>query len=248
MPVPSPRSRVRLRRIARALGPAMPRPQGREPLRASLGAGLALLLCGLLLWGAGGAGGLVLIAPLGASAFLLFVLPNSPLAQPWSAVVGNTASALLALGVARLGLPLPLAAGLAVGGAVLLMAALRAMHPPGGAVALATVLSPALVGELGFRFALAPVLLDTAALVALAMLWNRLTGRRYPFRQPRERQADRTHLSTAEMERLLQRLNQSANIGTEDFARLLAAAEAEVEARAGRAPSRRAARSSAARS
>lgn len=64
----------------------MSRPKWREALRAALGAGLALALCGIILvmleaW-RGMASGYLLIAPLGATAFLVFAVPNSPLAQP----------------------------------------------------------------------------------------------------------------------------------------------------------------------
>src|SRR3546814_6006299 len=66
----------------------MPRQRPHEALRAALGAGLALSLsAGLLVvlsaW-RGDIASFLLIAPLGASAFLLFAIPNSPLAQPWS--------------------------------------------------------------------------------------------------------------------------------------------------------------------
>ena len=42
-----------------------------------------------------------LIAPLGASAVLVFALPASPLAQPWSVIGGNTFSALVGVACAR---------------------------------------------------------------------------------------------------------------------------------------------------
>lgn len=82
------------RSAASALGPAMIGPNPAEALRAALGAGLALFLCGAILvaletW-RGNASDFLLIAPLGATAFLVFAVPNSPLAQPWSAVLGNT--------------------------------------------------------------------------------------------------------------------------------------------------------------
>ena len=114
----APRARVRLRRTLRALGPAMSRPTWRESMRAALGAGLGLALCGAILismgnW-IGAAHGLLLIAPLGATAFLVFAVPNSPLAQPWSAMVGNAVSAFVAVSVLHLGLPVELAAGLSV--------------------------------------------------------------------------------------------------------------------------------------
>ena len=38
-----------------------------------------------------------LIAPLGPSAVLVFVLPAGPMAQPWAAVGGNTLSALVGI-------------------------------------------------------------------------------------------------------------------------------------------------------
>lgn len=230
-------------RLAHWFGPAMARPRLSEAIRAGTGAGLALALSGLLLLGVHSqmAGdlphGLLLIAPLGASAFLLFAVPNSPLAQPWSAIVGNTVSALIAITAVLSGLPQLAAIGVAIAGAILAMAMLRAMHPPGAAVALATVLSEQMVRDLGYSFALAPVLLDTALLVALAIAWNRLTGRVYPFRQPGEPNTHGTRdrppqsrlgLSSEALAGILERYRLSANIGTEDFGRLLAEAETEA--------------------
>lgn len=230
-------------RLAHWFGPAMARPRLIEAIRAGTGAGLALALSGLLLLGvhlqlaSDLPNGLLLIAPLGASAFLLFAVPNSPLAQPWSAIVGNTVSALIAITAVLSGLPQLAAVGVAITGAIFVMAMLRAMHPPGAAVALATVLSEQMVRDLGYSFALAPVLLDTALLVALAIAWNRLTGRVYPFRQPgdpnthgtRDRPPEaRLGLSPEALASILERFRLSANIGTEDFGRLLAEAETEA--------------------
>ncbi len=240
----APRLRVHLRRMLRALGPAMARSTWREALRAAMGAGLGLALCGAILVAVGAllgaAPGLLLIAPLGATAFLVFAVPNSPLAQPWSAVIGNGASAFVAVSVLHLGLPIEMAAGLAVFGAMAAMAVLRAMHPPGAAVALATVLSEPLSSSLGYGFVVTPVMLDTVLLVGLAVIYNRLTGRRYPFRQPmmrgRHATADpapdrRLGLTADDLSGVLERFNLSANIGAEDFGRILAAAESEAARR-----------------
>jgi CBS domain-containing membrane protein len=125
----------------------------------------------------------VLVAPMGASAVLLFCLPASPLAQPWSVVGGNVVSALVGVTCARwIAEPLlaaPLAAALAIGA----MFWLRCLHPPGGAVALTTVLGGSAVHEAGYWFALAPVGLDSLLLALAAVVFNNLTGRRYPHRQ-----------------------------------------------------------------
>ncbi len=221
----------------RALGPSMPLPSLVEALRAGIGAGLGLLACAVVLWALGPTEPSLLrqpllIAPFGASAFLIFVVPNSPLAQPWAVVVGNTLSAFAALLVLRAGLPSLFTASLAVTLAILVMAAARALHPPGGAVALFTALA---VPDI-WPFVLTPVFLGSAALVAAGALWAGATGRSYPFRQPAasphgtaDAAPARRHLPPpGALADLLARLRLDANIGVEDLSRLISAAEAEA--------------------
>ncbi|MFC7460397.1 HPP family protein [Hydrogenophaga defluvii] len=164
----------------RALWP-VPLAAGRRELwLGGLGVGLGLLgtewlgrhwLGGSHLW---------FIAPMGASAVLLFMLPASPLAQPWAALGGNLVSALIGLLAYRwLGDSGPVAA-LAGAVAVGAMAVLRCLHPPGGAVALTAVLGGAEVHRLGLGFAFGPVLVNSACMVLLALLFHHLAGRRYP--------------------------------------------------------------------
>jgi CBS domain-containing membrane protein len=223
----------------------MLRPKLQEIVRAAIGGGIALAVCGLILTSAhllfgSIAAGVILVAPLGATTFLLFAVPNSPLSQPWSCVVGNTASAVVAIFVIGLKLPLAVASGLSVGGAIAAMGLLRAFHPPGAAVALSTVLGAAQLDTLGYGFAFIPVMLDTTILVLVGLAWNRLTGRNYLFRQPADTStrapadsppAGRAGLSNEDLEALLNRFNLSANLGTEDFALILASAEEQVARR-----------------
>lgn len=225
----------------RHFGPAMTAPTLTEAFRAAGGAALGLLACDLVLWLAAPSGGatFLLIAPFGASAFLVFVVPNSPLAQPWSVMAGNTLAALAALAMLSVTADPLIAAPVAVGLAILAMAAARAFHPPAGAVALATVIAAQTPSFAGWTFALSPVLTGSAALVAAGMIWNRATGRVYPFRQPpppsSHGTADpapdrRLGLAPAELAHLLDRLRMSPNIGVEDLARILSAAETEAAA------------------
>lgn len=213
--------------------PALPRPLAREVWRASAGVALGIALCAALASAmpAFGTIHLALIAPLGATAVLAFAVPNAPLAQPWSAVVGNSLSALVAVLVLSF-YPGDWAAPLAVGFAIAAMMAARALHPPGGAVALLAALNPGPVLEAGPFFALAPVGLMTAVLVGAAILFNRATGRVYPFRQagekPTEVEEIRLGLGEEELAALLQTYRQSSNIGVADLGRLLAAAEREA--------------------
>lgn len=223
----------------RSLGPAVARPPLAEAVRAGLGALVALALVGLLVLGptVDLALGLYLIAPFGASSVLLFAVPNSPLAQPWSVIVGNTVAALVGVAVCLV-VPDPTARiALAVGGSILVMLLCRAAHPPAGAVAMTAAMNPEAVQHLGFWFALAPVALGSAALVALAIPYARLTGRHYPFRQfddPNSHgtadpePAERLGLTEAELSDLLDRYRQSFNLGVEDLARLIAAAELQA--------------------
>lgn len=79
-----------------ALRPAPQAVNARERLRVVMGAGLGLWLAGALSPWAMAPGLPWLVAPLGASAVLVFGVPAGPLAQPWAVVGGNTLSALAA--------------------------------------------------------------------------------------------------------------------------------------------------------
>ncbi|MFD1481051.1 HPP family protein [Paracoccus nototheniae] len=225
-----------LTRIIQALGPAIPSGSLKEGLRAGVGALLGLIVAGVIVLASSGEVhlGLFLIAPFGASAVLIFAVPASPLAQPWSAVIGNTVSALVAIATCAVlsdpSLRIPVAVGMAI--AVMIM--LRALHPPGGAVAMTVAMSPDLAQQSGLWFALSPVALGTAILVVAGVLYGRATGRHYPFRQfaaegPHQT-ADRAPferlgLSENDLTAILSRYRQSLNLGVEDLSRLIAAAE-----------------------
>lgn len=227
---------ARLRHVMAALGPAIGAGSLVDLVRGPLGSGVALVIAGalLLLPGLDRGAGFFVIAPFGASAVLLFAVPNSPLAQPWSAIVGNGVSAFMAVAVLKV-LRDPVASvAIALALAIFTMILLRALHPPGGAVALVAALDPAVVDRLGFGFVLAPVVAGTTVLVGIAMLWHLATGRVYPFRQPDavgphgtadKAPAERLGLGTADLRQILDSYRQSSNLGVEDLARLIAAAE-----------------------
>jgi CBS domain-containing membrane protein len=225
----------------RSFGPAGTGTPSLEALRAGLGAFIGLWLTGFFLLSPGIdlESGLYLVAPLGASAVLLFAVPNSPLAQPWSAFIGNTVAALVGVAISLIVHEPTLRIALAVMLAIVATFMLRAVHPPAGAVAMTVAMSPEAVERLGFWFALAPIATGTASLVLIAIAFARLTGRRYPFRQfdqqNRHGTADRIAverlgLSEAELSDILQRYRQSLNLGVEDLARLIGAAELQAAA------------------
>lgn len=104
---------------------------------------VALALCGTA-WLAQHWPGIHLLPALGASSVLLAALPGSPLSRPWALLAGSSISALFAFAVLQAGLPLYWSAPLATAGALLLMFALRCLHPPGGAMAVWVMLQPGL--------------------------------------------------------------------------------------------------------
>ena len=122
------------------------------------------------------------IAPMGASAVLLFAVPSSPLAQPWPIVGGNVVSATIgvtcAMHVPDPALACALAGSLAIGA----MFVLRCLHPPSGAVALTAVLGGPAVHALGYAFVAWPVAIDSLLLLMTALLFNVSARRRYPHR------------------------------------------------------------------
>lgn len=124
----------------------------------------------------------LLIAPIGASAVLLFAIPASPLAQPRALILGNAISCLIGVSVA-LATPQPLAAAvIAVGLAVCAMMLARCLHPPGGAVALAAALAGGRPELSTYLAALGPVLASSGLLAIAAASYINLTGRTYPHR------------------------------------------------------------------
>jgi len=122
------------------------------------------------------------IAPMGASAVLLFAVPSSPLAQPWSIMGGNIISAFIGVTCAVLIPDRGLAVGISVALAIAFMFRLRCLHPPSGAVALTAVLGGPAVASLGYRFVLYPVAVNSFALTSLALFLNAVTRRKYPHR------------------------------------------------------------------
>jgi len=147
---------------------------------ALVGIGLTGVVSALLMHPHGSL--LMIVAPMGASAVLVFAVPASPLAQPWPVIGGNVLSALVGIAVARL-VPAPeVAVGLAVGGAILLMSLTQSLHPPGGAAALTAVIGGPAVAAAGWSFAVVPVGLNALILVACGLAFHRWSGHSYPHR------------------------------------------------------------------
>ena len=120
----------------------------------------------------------LVMAPFGATMVILFVLPDSPLAQPRNIVGGHLLTTLAGLSVLHFFGADPLSLGLATGCGIALMMLTNTTHPPAGANPLLVMLT-----QPGWNFVLTPVLSGTLLIVLFGVLYHRLIARRnYPQR------------------------------------------------------------------
>ncbi|ALS61396.1 MULTISPECIES: HPP family protein [Pandoraea] len=223
--------------------PAVVAVQWRERLRAGVGALCGIAFTGgLMLWLLGPATYIPwLVAPMGASAVLLFGVPASPLAQPWSILGGNLVSAFVGVTCAMF-IPSPVvAAATAVGISIALMFTLRCVHPPSGAVALTAVLGGPAVHSLGYGFLLEPIAVQSVALLAAAIAYHAITGHRYPHvaraqaaARPATDATAGVQVTTADAEKALARHSELLSISADDLADLLRDTQREAYARRAR--------------
>lgn len=199
-----------------------------ERFRASLGAVIGLLcIIGLgIFLNRHGSFSPWIVASMGASAFLLFVLPSSPMAQPWAVIGGSCISALVALICSRFVHELTFLIPLSVGFAILAMFALRCLHPPAAALALLVPLN----GVVDFNFLFFPVMANAVVLVICATIYNSFTGKPYPHR-PKDltdasaQQKRNRKIEDEEIDAVLARYNEVLDIDKGDLANLIAQVE-----------------------
>ncbi|MBH3384088.1 HPP family protein [Pseudomonas juntendi] len=220
-------------RLLRLLPPALNIPP-KEWLRAGIGALLGLFLAGWLTSMAYGPGiALHLLGPLAASAVLVFAVHSGPLAQPWP-VLGSYALAG-AVGLAmRQGFgPELWVAAVALGISILVMCLLRCLHPPGGGVAVSAVLADPGLTALGDHL-LQPVLLNALILVTVAVLYNRLTGVRYPKGAVIRKDLHHTHdplptervgVRSEDLDHALEELGEFVDVTRDELERIILATE-----------------------
>jgi CBS domain-containing membrane protein len=210
-----------------------------ERLRASIGACIGIMLTSVLTYYAEGSASTIpfLIAPMGASAVLLFAVPSSPLAQPWSVLGGNMLAAFIGI-TCLFWIPnIMLAASLAVGLSILSMFFLRCLHPPGGAVALITVLGGSAVQSQGYSFVLFPVGINSLILLIAAIIYNNLTRRQYPHISSKINESHLTNdappevrfgFNSEDLSEVLKEYNQVVDVSRKDLESLLRQTEMQA--------------------
>lgn len=211
-----------------------------ERLRVCCGALIGILVTGLISYLVLGPAfaSPFLIAPMGASAVLLYAVPSSPMAQPWPVIGGNVVSAAVGVISAKLIGDPPLAAAVGVAGAIGAMFLLRCLHPPGGAAALTAVLGDTAIHEQGLYYVLSPVAINAAIMVLVAILFNNAVRRQYPYvAAPVPRPAhgtndpppgERSSFTAADLDTVLRRYNQVVDISAEELEELFNRAQQQA--------------------
>jgi len=158
-----------------------PKASNKDALIGAVGAAISMavtwLVCDALLDNVSP----ILALSMGASAVILFTMPNAPAAQPVPLILAHCTAAFWGVLSAQLIDNTALAVGIAVGVHVGLMVRFGYMHPPSGGTALTAVIGGEAVTKLGYSFIWRPVLLNALLLVFLAMVINApFAWRRYP--------------------------------------------------------------------
>ena len=232
----------------RGLTPRMAGTSFRDRSIACLGAFIGIGMTGLISgWAVGNLEHLpLLVAPLGASAVLLFAVPASPLAQPWSIIGGNTISALVGIAVAHLVPDKALGAAIAVAAAIAVMSLLRCLHPPGGAASLLGVLGGPTAASFSFGFAFLPVALNSILLVILGLVFHRFSRHSYPHKPKLVMAAThgtkdlpaqlRVELTEADIDAALAEGDEPLDIARDDLHRIVRRAELSALERTAQLP------------
>lgn len=133
------------------------------------GIGGAIIITALAYLQAFTSEGLWLMAPFGATAVLVFGVPNSPLAATKNVIFGHLITTAIGLLFLHFWDVTPLTLGLATGLGIFSMLMTKTTHPPAGANPILVMMT-----NQSWLFLVNPVLVGIVAIVIVAHLYNRL--------------------------------------------------------------------------
>ena len=171
-----------------------------------------------------------LVASMGATAVLVFIVPASPLAKPWPVAGGHLLAAAAGLLAQHIAPDQWIAAGLAVGISIAGMKLARCLHPPAGGTALIAVLAAPGSATTQISFLGELLTANIAILLLVGFAWNRLTGHSYPHRaMPVPAPAAWVgHIEDADLDAVLDNWDEVLDVSRDDLLALLHATEARV--------------------
>lgn len=183
------------------------------------------------------AGTLLMVTSMGASAVLLFAVPQGALSQPWAVMGGHLLSAFVGVTCQELFPDQTWTPALAVGLAVGVMHYARCIHPPGGATALAAVIGGAEIYQLDYWYLVFPILINVASIMLMAIAFNALfPWRRYPAHlvkrkiiKPAVASERQFELTQEDFSAAMEQLNSYVDITSENLTQLLELAKQHAE-------------------
>jgi len=123
-------------------------------------------------------------ATFGASAVLIYGVPQAELSQPRNLIGGHIFSAFIGITVYKyVPLDISLLSALAVSLSIVVMHFTHTLHPPGGATALIAVIGSSQIHELGYMFLMTPIATGAFILLIIALAVNNMSNnpdRHYP--------------------------------------------------------------------
>lgn len=125
-----------------------------------------------------------LVASFGASAVLIYGMPQAELSQPRNLIGGHLISAAIGVTIFKYcPFDVTLLSALAVSLSIFAMHFTRTLHPPGGATALIAVIGGTEIQSMGYLFVIFPIFSGSLILLIVALFINNLSGnaqRHYP--------------------------------------------------------------------
>lgn len=112
---------------------------------------------------------ILVMAPFGASAVLVFGVPDSPLAQPKNVILGHLLTAFVGIVFTQYIGVNPMTMAIATGLGITGMLSTNTTHPPAGANPMLIMMA----GQ-GWSFLITPVLVGSMAIVAVGMVHKKL--------------------------------------------------------------------------
>ena len=163
----------------------------------------------------------LVVASMSASAVLLFAVPHGALSQPWAVLGGHIVSALIGVTAARWIESPVVASAIAVSLSIVAMHYLNCLHPPGGATALVAVLGGSAVQEMGYGYAVTPVLANALILLSIAMIFNYpFVWRRYPQARQSVAPAEKCMIAHSDLVYALTEIDSFIDVSEEDLLRI----------------------------
>ncbi|OEF26824.1 HPP family protein [Vibrio rumoiensis] len=119
---------------------------------------------------------LVLLGSMGASSVIIFALPSSPLAKPWSFMVGHMLAAVVGITMALIIDDFALLAGVTIAIILMLMYIFECMHPPAAATALVPAIGSRSL-DVGYEF-LIPIMINLFVFLIVSLMLKQSILRR----------------------------------------------------------------------